>query len=490
MTFSSSARATTTAVEPLFRNLKKGGAGFLPQRIAVIGQGATASTYATTKAQVFSANEVGSTYGYGSPLHLAVRELLPANGDGVGDIPVTVYPLEDGGGATVSAGDITPSISSQTASTFRVRVSGIYSLPFSVTATDTVATIVTKMTTAVNGVPEMPIIATDSTTTVDTASKWKGVSANDIVLAVDGPTDTGVTWAFTQHVSGTSNPVITGALAQIGPVWETLVVNCMEFDDTTTLDALQSENIGRWDPQVWTPFVAFTGVPEATYATAVAISDARPTDYTNSHISAQGSESLPCAIAARGAMRIAKQANENPAVGYNGKTLNTIYPGLDSQQWTYAQRDAGIKVGFSSSTKEDGVVKLGDIVTFYAPTGDTDPSYRYVVTLIKLWNFVYRINTIFRGDPWRSAPLIPSDQVSSNPLAKKPSDAIAEVAAVIDSAAKDAIISDPATAKKTIVAAINGSNPNRLDFSAQIQISGNTRIKAFDLSWGFYFGGN
>ena len=102
-----SAVARVVGVETIFKNLRGGSIVFLPQRIAVVGQGNTLASYSTDKAQLTSAFAVGSAYGFGSPLHLAALQLLPVNGDGVGTIPVTFYPLEDDGSGIASAGDIT-----------------------------------------------------------------------------------------------------------------------------------------------------------------------------------------------------------------------------------------------------------------------------------------------------------------------------------------------------------------------------------------------
>ena len=59
---------------------------------------------------------------------------------------------------------------------------------------------------------------------------------------------------------------------------------------------------------------------------------------------------------------------------------------------------------------------------------------------------------------------------------------------MIDSLALEAIISDPETAKATIVAGINGANPKRLDIAWTAQVSGNANIISIDFNWGFYFG--
>jgi len=99
MPISSAIDATAVArvlgIKTIFQDLRGGGILFLPQRIAIVGQGNTAATYSTVKFQITSAPQAGERYGFGSPIHLAARQLLPVNGDGVGTLPVTVYPLDD-----------------------------------------------------------------------------------------------------------------------------------------------------------------------------------------------------------------------------------------------------------------------------------------------------------------------------------------------------------------------------------------------------------
>jgi phage tail sheath gpL-like len=59
-----------------FKDYGAGRVRFLPQRIALIGQGNTASTYSTDKQQIASAAQAATLYGYGSPLHLAALMLF------------------------------------------------------------------------------------------------------------------------------------------------------------------------------------------------------------------------------------------------------------------------------------------------------------------------------------------------------------------------------------------------------------------------------
>jgi D-arabinose 5-phosphate isomerase GutQ len=76
-----------------------------------------------------------------------------------------------------------------------------------------------------------------------------------------------------------------------------------------------------------------------------------------------------------------------------------------------------------------------------------------------------------------------------NPTAKRPKDAKAAIAVMLDSLGDNAIISDPDTAKDGTLASINSQNPKRLDITIPVQLSGNTNIRDIGLMFGFYFGG-
>lgn len=483
-----SAVARVVGIKTTFKDLRGGNILFLPQRIAVVGQGATAATYSTDKRQVTSATEAAGLYGYGSPIHLAVKQLFPANGDGVGTIPVTVYPLDDDGSGVAATGDITPSGTQTKAASYIVRINNIDSEAFVIDAGDSVATIVTAMTMAINAVLDMPVIASDDTTEVGLTSKWKGVSANDIHVEVIAPSDSGIAFAVTQPAGGLVNPDVSGALAQVGDVWESMMLNCLDIADTTALDAYSTFGEGRWGALTRKPLVVFTGNTAKTVTAATAVSDARKTDRTNSQLVAPGSNELPLVVAARELARIAPVANNNPPRDYGSLQATGLTPGADGDQWTYADRDAAVKKGSSTVEVKDGVINLADIVTFYHPTGEPTPAYRYVVDIVKLQTIIFNLDLIFIRPEWDGAPLIPDDQPTVNRDAKKPRDAVAAVSAMLDSLGLNAIISDPETAKERTQAAINDQNPKRLDVATTVQLSGNTNIISVDLDFGFYFG--
>lgn len=480
--------ARVVGIATAFKDLRAGGILYLPQRVAVVGQGSTAAAFDTTKRQVTSAVEAANLYGFGSPVHLAVKQLLPVNGDGVGTIPVTVYPLVDDGAGVAATGDITPSVAQTEDASYIVRVNNIDSEEFVISIGDTVAIVTAAITSAINAVLDMSAIAVDGTTIVNLTSKWEGESANDISVEIVGSATAGTTFALTQPSGGLVNPDVQDALGQVGNVWETMVLNCMDIADTATLDTYATFGEGRWGALVRKPLVVFTGNTATTVTSATSISDARKTDRTNSQLIAPGSTDLPFVVAARQLARIVKVANNNPPRDYGSQDATGLTPGTDGEQWTYLDRDSAVKKGSSTIEVKDGVVNISDTVTFYHPTGDPIPAYRYVVDIVKLQNILFNLDLIFATQEWDGAPLIPDEQPTTNRSAKKPKMAVAAVASMLDSLGLEAIISAPEAAKASTVAGINEQNPKRLDLATTVQLSGNTNIISVDLNFGFYFG--
>lgn len=581
MSIDASAVARVLGIETTYEPSRDGAILYLPQRIAVIAQGATSAVYSSTKFQAQSASQVGSVAGFGSPAHLALLKLLPPDGDGVGTVPIDVFLLQQLGGATAAAGDITPAGTPTQAGTYRVRAGGIRSAPFVIPVGASVSYIIGAMMAAMVAVLEMPVdvaptygtvtstpgtnagngtvtalsvtgtpragnykltlvtavanggvfrltdpdggivnsavtmtpavggttviatgglqfTLTDGTTDfalgdsftiavpatkLNVTSKWKGVSANAIKLSIEG-TLYGVTFAFTQPVNGAGNPSVSGALAQFGDVWESLVLNCLDVADTVALDAIQVFGETRWGDTVRKPFVSFVGQTAAAVVDATAVSSTRRTDRINAQLVNPGSDDLPFVVAARQLARIAKTANNNPPRDYGSQKATGLTPGADASQWDYPLRDQAIKLGSSTIEVRDGVVCLSDIVTFYRPTGEEPPGYRYVVDIIKLQQIIYNLSLEFDSEEWDGAPLIPDDQVTTNEAARQPRDVIAIANAIIDNLAEAAILSDPAGTKKKTTCTITG--PKRWRLVIKPKLSGNTNVKETALGFGFY----
>lgn len=491
MSVSRSAIARVVGVDVTYRNFNVGAAQFLPQRLAVIGQGNSASSYSTTKFLATSAAQVGAAVGYGSPLHLAALQLFPTNGDGIGGIPVTIYPLVDDGSGVAAAGAIEcTGIATETTS-FTVDVGGITSDAIVITTGDVAATALGAIKTAINAVLEQPVIAgTVAAGSLPLTAKWKGASGNDISIDITDAVCDGLTFASSAFAGGLVNPDVRDATDQIGETWETMILNCMNYEDTTSLGYYATFNEGRWLNIVKKPLLVATGCTD-DFSTRTAITDARKDDRTNFLIVSVDSLELPFCVAARGlAKDIMPTANDNPPQNYKG-LLTGLDAGPDLDQEDYTVRNNSVKLGSSTNTKVAGsnVAQLQDVVTMYHPVAEgAYPAYRYVVDVVKLQNILYNVRLIFEADEWKGVPLLDDGTPTKNPTAKQPKNAVTALKNLAKSLADNAIISDLAFTLENITASINSQNPKRLDVVFPVKLSGNIEVLSADIYFGFYLG--
>lgn len=488
MSIDNSARAADVGVDVAFGNFNLGSVRFLPMRVALVGQGNTAKTYVLDKYSVTSSAMVAARYGFGSPLHLASKELLPANNDGLGSVPLTVYPLVDDGSGVIGTGDITASGTQTADEIYQIKVNEIPTSKFQIPTGTTASAAITMMKTQLDATLDIPTIAGANTGVeliLPMTSKWKGESANDVFIEIDGD-EAGITFVVTQLVGGAVNPDIDDALGKIGSVWETIICNCLNYDDTDTLDALSVVGEARWNQQVKTPLISVFGTIDDR-ATRTAITDIRPTDRINIVIPSVGSNELPSSIGARAVARIGKIANNNPAKNYKEK-LTGIVPGTDAEQEDYTVRDLAVKAGSSTTILVDGVVKMQDTYTMYHPAGQDPPAYGKVCNIIKLMNVIYNVRLIFESPVWDGMPLLDDASPTTDPDARKTKDAIAILKTLAENLALKSIISDLAYTLTNITSAIAGDNGDRLNNKFPVKLSGNVEIIDNSIFFDFFYG--
>ena len=482
-------RVTGVTVENV--NFNAGQVVFLPQQVAMIGQGTTLlnGTYSLDRREILSAAEAASVYGFGSPIHLAALQLFPLNNDGIKSIPVTVYPMDDDGAGVAADGSIDLTGAATAAGGGFVIVGGIRSANIAIASGDAAAAVAVLIETAIDAVLEMPVITgTIVADSLPLDAKWAGESSNDILIDVSNISAAGLTFATTAMASGLNNPDIDTPTAKFGTKWETIILNLLNYEDADTMDKYKVFGEGRWDTLVKKGLFVVTGAHDA-FATVAAVTDtaARKDDFANSVIPAPGSPELPFVIAARAVSRIAVVANNNPPKNYV-ETLDGLVAGTDGTQFLYASLDATVKDGCSTTVLESAKIKLNDTVTTYHPDGDPLPAYRYVVDLVKLQNIVFNVNLLFENDEWRGAPLLPDGDPTTNPAAKQPKDARTLLNNLADSLGLNAIISDPDFTKENTTVAINTQNPKRLDIVYPVKLSGNVEIVDVTVKFGFFFG--
>lgn len=490
MGLSNSAISRTVGIDVAFENFNLGQAVLLPQRLAVIGQGSSAVTYSTDPVIVNSSAQVAQTYGFGSPLHLATRALFPLNNDGIGGIPVTVYPMIDDGAGVPSDGSIDLAGTSTEQGTGTVKIGGIESELFTIPTGTAADAALGLIKTAIDSVLEMPIL-TDivAAGVLPITAKWDGESGNDISIDVSELDIAGLTFSTTAMASGAANPDIDDALNKIIEIWETFILNCLNYDDVTSLEKYRNWGEGRWNNQVKKPALVASGSTD-DFATRTAITDAaaQKPDRINFLIQSTASPELPFVIAARGlAKDIIPTANDNPPQNYKGR-LTQYLAGPDTSQENYTTRNNAIKLGASTNIKIGSSAELNDIVTFYHPDGDPLPAYRYVVDVVKLQNIVFNTKLIFEADDWKGAPLLADTDITTNKTAKQPKNAVTALTNLAVSLGDKAIISDVPFTQENTTAGIDSQNPKRINWTFPVKLAGNTEIISGDIKFGFNLG--
>jgi phage tail sheath gpL-like len=486
MGVSPAAISRVTGVEVSYRNFNTGAAQMLPQRVVIIGIGNDDAVYDENKRQVFSASKVGEMYGYGSPLHLAVEQLLPANGPSA-EFPVSVVGIKKKSDAVAATGGIN-AIGTATGNGSGTVHIGDIPAEFAVKKGDIPSVILGNIENAINGIINMPVVAGSMTEDgIPLTAKWSGAIGNRITLEMEADIP-GVTFPLEALKDGALDPDISGALSKIGIVWETQILNIFDYTDTARLDKYQEFAEGRGGVLEKKPLYVAHGCTD-DLETRTAITDLRVNDYSNYLIVSVGSRALPFVVAAKGLINdILTTANKNPPQNYKGK-LTGLHCGADDIQEDFNQRNASITKGSSNNIKNGNVAELNDTVTFYHPAADGKyPSKRYLVDLVKLQNVVFNVRLIMEADELKGAPLVSDKTITDNPTAVTPKAIKTMFFNLADSLAKKAIIQEPDFTKKNMSVAIDSENPKRVNVVFPVKLSGNVEISSTDIYFGFYLG--
>lgn len=474
-----------------------GNAPFLPQRIALLAQGNSAASYSL---EPFSATGpqdiIARGMGYGSIADLcATLGLWPRDGDTVKGPAVTVYPLQDDGAGAAATGSIGAVGNVAKKHAIRVRINKqIVSDAIALEVGEAPAASVAKVKAALDVCLRAPFTTgAVASGAVPLTCKWKGTTGNSVwIELIDadnpdlGPADTTVTWTVTQLTGGSVDPSIDAAIAKIGDVWETVVINTIGLV-AGTLDSIKDLAEAKWNQAVSKPFIAVAANVLTDVSAATATGNARTTDRGNCCVTVPGSKSLPFVIAARAVAARCNVAHEHPA---DDRTvaLTGIDPGPRATQWKVEQRELAFSRGGSTVIVADGV-RLGDLITFYKPTGQDDHGYRHAVDIFRLQNALFQYSATFLAEKWDGAPLVKKGQPTPRePRARTEDDAITDLHVDTDTLAAAAIVSDPEKAKKSAKAWVVPAE-KRLNWEIKIPLSSNSNVVAgtlkFSLGGGF-----
>jgi phage tail sheath gpL-like len=472
----------------------------LPQRIAVLAEAneANQTGLSTTARQITSAQQAGALYGYGSPIHQILRILKPLYGDGVGGIPIIVYPQAKASGAAAKVIDITPSGTATANGTHYLVINGRDNLEgvfyaINILAGDTPAVISGKIEDAINVVLGCPVSAISTSIKATATAKWAGLTSQDISISVDtNDNDLGVSYVVAQVTAGSGTPSIAGALSQFGNEWNTVVVNSYGTV-TSVLDALEAFNgiphpenpTGRYQGVLMKPFIAITG---SIADDPSSVTDGRSAEVTVAIAPAPLSKGLPLEAAANMTVLYAVKAQNNPEQDVNGLAYPDMpTPSSIGSMASYDTRDVIVKKGCSTVDLVAGAYVVQDFVTTYHPLGEEPPQFRYVRNLNLDFNvrYTYYLNEqLYVVDH----VIARDEDIVNVPKFVRPKDWKSELNRVSDELVSRGLTVDSQFTKDSIEVDLSTSNPDRLETFFRYKRSGIARISSTTAEAGFNFG--
>lgn len=478
----------------------------LPQRIAIFGEANDANQAGLSLSPqiITSSQQAASIYGDGSPIHIQARILLPVNGgDGVGGIPVVVYPQAKAAGAKSKIITVQPVGVATANVTHYLVVAGrevvdsqFYAI--NIVVGDTTNTIIPKIMDAINKVYGCPLTANGDSYEAILTSNWSGLTADGLSVSVDTNNNAaGISYSIASPQAGSGTPDISGALAQFGQEWLTIVCNsygtvpaimtALEQFNGVPAPSNTQPPTGRYSGIIMKPFVAITGTVADDPSS---ITDTRLNDVTITLAPAPQSKGLAMEAAANMCLLYAVQAQNSVNLDVAGE----FYPdmpvppaGTILAMADYNTRDAMVKKGCSTVNIVAGQYQVQDFVTTYHPVGENPPQYRYVRNLNIDFNVrysyylleqLYVVGHSIAGD---------SDIVTADGVIQ-PKTWKAEVDELASQLVLRGITVDAKFMQDGIIVNIGTTNPDRLETFFPYKRSGYARISSTTAQAGFNFG--
>lgn len=359
------------------------------QRALIIGQ-ITASGIATPNVPIISGGKGDADTQGGASSMLANMVAAYRLNDSFGE--VWYLPLADAAGAVAATGSIAFTASPTANGTLALYIAGIV-VNVPVTASQATTSIATAVAAAINAIPNMPVTATVSTSTVTLTADNKGLCGNEIDIRLNyrgtangEVTPTGLAVTITAMSGGTTNPTLTTALGNLGNMTFDFIAS--PYTDATSLDAVKqllNDQTGRWSWQQQLyghSFGAFAG----TFAASTTLGLAR----NNQHETIMpfyGSPTPSWLWAAALCGQAAVSVRADPGVPLQYLPLQGVLAPPVANQFLPSQRETLLYDGLSTFTvAADGTVQTENVITTYQTNtqGVADDSYLEVETMFQL----------------------------------------------------------------------------------------------------------
>lgn len=361
------------------------GPALLAYRALIIGQKVAAGTgTANTLYKVTSVDQVITLGGRGSMLHRQAVAWFASNKS----TELWIGVLADDGAGVAASGTITVTGPATAAGTIALYLGGVR-VTVGVNGGDAQNTIATAIGAAINAKLDLPVTAAVATNVVTVTFRHKGLTGNSYDMRHsyrDGEAlHAGVALAIVQLASGTTAPVLTTLIANMGDIWFQVIAH--PYTDATNLTAIENELATRFGPMRMIDGLAITSA-SGSFSALTTLGNGRNSKH--SVIAGQaGINPLtpPMEFAAEVAALVAFYGNADPARPFQTLALKNALPPAEVDWFDLTERNLLLFDGIScTKVAAGGVVQLERVITTYqlSPSGADDTAYLDATTLLTL----------------------------------------------------------------------------------------------------------
>ena len=489
-----SAIASATSVIVKQRN-QQNAANLRPELIVCIGQAQTGSKAKTNELVLASGNadDIGTVYGFGSPLHRMAKKLFPKAGNG-SKVDTYFIAVEEPKNAVGEVKTLTINAENKILKSFN----GYFVL--NDLTFETAADVVGKIATSFHNNPAQDVRGIDLNAYEKTAIPFtftKGMSVADCCQALKETLDEYLELPFTVAINeeklvftakwnGSDSVFEFAILDEEGNEIDESVYGC-SFEITRTTE---SAGVGTYGDDVLGLLNEELGVTRviSQYATTTVLDELkekfeawRTDGLIAQYVTCYSSIQAPESETVKGTWDVASLIETGTARREDAINVQIVGDVGNLRSLTYQERNRLLKAGYSNIVrKSDGSYRLMDLASFYHPIGKTNPLFRFDRDITVVGNIAYDLMATFRdSDEWKSVILIGKDDITTNPAARTLDDVKAAVNTRISLLGMAGLIANYAEAQKNTQVEIDANNPNRVNINPMFDITGVGRI--FDL---------
>lgn len=447
----------------------------------LIGQRLTAGTKSAGSIdQITSASQARQYYGAGSMLAAMCEKFLAENKIN----ELKAISLDDDGAAVDATGTITHSGSSIEAGTLGYYVAG-RSYRIAVADGDTPTEITAALVAAIQADADRQIDAAvngGDATICDLTTRNAGAVGNELDVRLDPDLElpANLSSAIVGMSGGSGNPVLTSVISAMGE--EQFHVIGMPYNDTTSLNAMQTEMVDRWGPLRQNDGQVIVSKRD-TVSNLSTFADGRNNEH-ETVIDCLGPNG-PHEYAANLAAVVAREGQTDPGRPMQTVSLSAMLSPLESELRTQGEAKTLLEDGVSTIKANGGVVSIERLRTtrktneFSAPDDSLADLNPKLILSYQRFDFRTRFTNKFArhklaDDGTRFGP---GQAVLTPKIAK------AEVVAIFRDWEELGLVEGIDQFKRDLIVERNVSDPNRLDIQLPPDLINQLRVTAAQISF-------